>query len=76
MRNWLKVNAEAVFKSEWIGSRKFRYPEIALEIGIQGCIYVKLIIDEKGNITNIKLRGPDKNLEKEARVGSLKNYLK
>ena len=47
--------------------RTFRYPEIAQEMGIQGRVYVQFIIDEKGNITNIQLRGPDKNLEKEAR---------
>ena len=47
--------------------RKFRYPEIAQEMGIQGRVYMQFIIDEKGNITNIQLRGPDKNLEKEAR---------
>ncbi len=46
--------------------RTFRYPEIAQEMGIQGRVYVQFIIDEKGNITNIQLRGPDKNLEKEA----------
>ena len=47
--------------------RTFRYPEIAQEMRIQGRVYVQFIIDEKGNITNIQLRGPDKNLEKEAR---------
>jgi len=36
-------------------------------MGIQGRVYVQFIIDEKGNITNIQLLGPDKNLEKEAR---------
>ena len=44
----------------------FRYPEIAQEMGIQGRVYVNFIISKDGNITNIRMRGPDKNLEKEA----------
>ena len=43
-----------------------RYPEIAQEMGIQGRVYVNFIISKNGNITNIRMRGPDKNLEKEA----------
>ena len=44
----------------------FRYPEIAQEMGIQGRVYVNFIISKDGSITNIRMRGPDKNLEKEA----------
>ena len=44
----------------------FRYPEIAQEMGIQGRVYVNFIIAKDGNITNIQMRGPDNNLEKEA----------
>ena len=44
----------------------FRYPEIAMEMGIQGKVFVNFIIDKDGSITNIQMRGPDKNLEKEA----------
>jgi protein TonB len=44
----------------------FRYPEIAQEMGIQGRVYVNFIIAKDGSITNIRMRGPDKNLEKEA----------
>lgn len=47
--------------------RTFRYPEIAQEMGIQGRVYVSFVIDENGNITKIQVRGPDKNLEGEAR---------
>ena len=47
--------------------RTFRYPEIAQEMGIQGRVYVSFVIDEHGNITKIQVRGPDKNLEGEAR---------
>ncbi|MDA0792656.1 MAG: energy transducer TonB [Bacteroidetes bacterium] len=46
--------------------KNFRYPEIAQEMGIQGRVYVNFIIDKDGSITNIRMRGPDQNLEKEA----------
>lgn len=47
--------------------RNFRYPEIAQEMGIQGRVFVNFIISEDGSITNIRMRGPDKNLEGEAK---------
>jgi protein TonB len=46
--------------------KNFRYPEIAQEMGIQGRVYINFIISKDGSITNIRMRGPDKNLEKEA----------
>ena len=46
--------------------KNFRYPEIAQEMGIQGRVYVNFIISKDGSISNIRMRGPDKNLEKEA----------
>ena len=46
--------------------RNFRYPEIAQEMGIQGRVYVNFIISKDWSISNIRMRGPDKNLEKEA----------
>ena len=46
--------------------KNFRYPDIAQEMGIQGRVYVNFIISKDGSITNIRMRGPDKNLEKEA----------
>jgi len=46
--------------------KNFRYPEIAQEMGIQGRVYVNFIIAKDGRITNIRMRGPDKNLENEA----------
>ena len=52
--------------------KNFRYPEIAQEMGIQGRVYVNFIIAKDGQITNIRMRGPDKNLENEAeRIVSL-----
>ena len=47
--------------------KTFRYPEIAQEMGIQGRVYVSFVIDQTGNIIRIQVRGPDKNLENEAR---------
>ena len=46
--------------------RNFRYPEIAQEMGIQGRVFVSFIISKDGTISNIRKRGPDKNLEREA----------
>ena len=55
--------------------KNFRYPEIAQEMGIQGRVYVNFIIAKDGSIGNIRMRGPDKNLEKEAAriIGKLPN---
>ena len=46
--------------------KNFRCPEIAQEMGIQGRVYVNFVIGKDGNISNIRMRGPDKNLENEA----------
>lgn len=46
--------------------KNFRYPETAREMGIHGKVHVQFLIDEKGRITNVRTRGPDKLLEKEA----------
>ena len=46
--------------------KNFRYPDIAQAMGIQGRVYVNFIISKDGSITNIRMRGPDKNLENEA----------
>ncbi|WP_430906676.1 energy transducer TonB [Maribacter sp. 2-571] len=47
-------------------SKNFRYPEIAQEMGVQGRVSVMFVIQKDGSIGNIRMRGPDKNLEKEA----------
>ena len=44
----------------------FRYPEIAQEMGIQGRVSVLFTIQKDGSIGNIRMRGPDRNLEVEA----------
>ena len=46
--------------------KNFRYPDIAQEMGIQGRVYVSFIINKDGTIGSVRMRGPDKNLEKEA----------
>lgn len=47
-------------------NKNFRYPEIAQEMGIQGRVSVTFVVDTDGSITNVRMRGPDKSLEKEA----------
>ena len=53
--------------------KNFRYPEVAQELGIQGKVYVQFTIQKDGSIGNVRMRGPDKNLEKEAQriIGKL-----
>lgn len=46
--------------------KNFQYPEIAQEMGVEGRVYVLFEIQKDGSIGNIKMRGPDKNLEKDA----------
>ncbi len=47
-------------------SKNFRYPEISQEMGVQGRVNVMFTIQKDGSIGNVRLRGPDKNLEAEA----------
>jgi len=46
--------------------KNFRCPEIAQEMGVQGRVSVMFVIQKDGSIGNIRMRGPDKNLEAEA----------
>lgn len=46
--------------------KNFQYPEAAQEMQIGGKVFVLFAIDKNGYITDIKSRGPDKILEKEA----------
>lgn len=46
--------------------KNFRYPEIAQEMGVQGRVSVMFTIQKDGSIGNVRMRGPDKNLEAEA----------
>ncbi len=47
--------------------KNFQYPEIAQEMGVQGRVSVMFTIQKDGSIGNIRMRGPDKNLEAEAK---------
>lgn len=47
--------------------KNFKYPPVALEMGIHGKVYVMFTIDKDGSITRIKTRGPDQLLEEEAK---------
>ncbi|KJD32078.1 energy transducer TonB [Tamlana nanhaiensis] len=46
--------------------KNFNYPDVALQLGIQGRVSVVFVIDSQGKTTKIRSRGPDKLLEKEA----------
>ncbi len=44
----------------------FRYPELAVQMGLQGRVSIGFIIEKDGSIGNIRMRGPHKILEEEA----------
>ncbi len=46
--------------------KHFQYPPIAAEMAIQGRVYVQFVINTDGYVTDIRSRGPDILLEKEA----------
>lgn len=47
-------------------NKQFQYPAVALELGITGRVFVQFLIDSKGNVGSIRMRGPDRSLENEA----------
>ncbi len=48
-------------------SDNMKYPEIALDNGVQGKVYVSFVVEKDGKATNVKiLRGVDPALDKEA----------
>ncbi|NJB70854.1 protein TonB [Saonia flava] len=53
--------------------KNFRYPEPAQEMGIQGRVSTMFVIQKDGSISDIRFRGPDPLLEKEAQriIGKL-----
>ena len=63
-----KADAKACFQTKMMAHVKehFKYPQEALELGVQGRVSVMFFIDETGCVTGIRSRGPDRNLEKEA----------
>ncbi len=46
--------------------KNFRYPELEQEMNIQGKVNIMFEIQKDGSIGNIRMRGPNKNLENEA----------
>lgn len=46
--------------------KNFKYPDQAIELGLNGKVYVLFVVDSKGNVANIRTRGPHKILENEA----------
>ena len=46
--------------------KNFKYPPAALDMGITGKVFVQFVIDSQGRVTEIRQRGPDRLLEKEA----------
>lgn len=46
--------------------KNFSYPPDAIDLQIQGRVYVMFTIDENGRVIDLKLRGPDHRLEAEA----------
>jgi protein TonB len=47
-------------------SKNFNYPEKALDLEMQGKVFVLFVIDKTGRVSKIRSRGPDKILENEA----------
>ena len=47
-------------------AKNYKYPEAAMELGINGKVFVMFVINSEGYVSNIRTRGPDKILEKEA----------
>lgn len=66
----IKIKAEQIAcfqkKIQEHVAKEFKYPEVALEMGIQGRVYVQFAINNMGYISDIRVRGTDKNLENEA----------
>jgi protein TonB len=46
--------------------KNFMYPKTAEELGIEGRVFVQFVISSDGSINQIRTRGPDPSLEKEA----------
>jgi len=47
--------------------RNFNYPEVAMDLGIQGRVNVSFTINEYGTVSHLQFRGPSPVLEKEAK---------
>ncbi len=63
---FFRSNDPAEFLKRWVYSY-LRYPQEAVEEGVQGRVLVDFVIDEKGKVGNVKVaRGVDPRLDAEA----------
>ena len=46
--------------------KNFRYPDIAQQMGLEGRVDVLFVVDKKGHVVDLKMRGPHQILEDEA----------
>lgn len=64
---------EAVFPGGMAAMQKFlaenvKYPEVSMEMGDQGKVFVEFVVDRDGSITQVKvLRGVSREIDTEAR---------
>ena len=64
--SFLGSNDPRVFLEKWV-YQYLRYPQEAVNSGIQGRVLVDFVIDENGKVTNVKvLKGVDELLDAEA----------
>ena len=64
------VEEEANFIGGSVGAwmnKNIKYPQSAIEMGIQGKVYIAFVVETDGSITDIKIeRGVDSDLDREA----------
>lgn len=47
--------------------KKIKYPQVAIDNGVQGKVYLKFVVEKDGSVGDVQLlRGVDKSLDKEA----------
>lgn len=57
---------ERTFLQKWV-YQYLKYPEEAVQMGVQGVVTVEFIVDTEGHVTNVKVvNGVDEDLDKEA----------
>ncbi|MFD0863852.1 TonB family protein [Sungkyunkwania multivorans] len=64
-------------KMEAFVQANLQYPEPAIKAGIQGKVYIQFVIGKEGEIAILRVRGPVKDLEEEAKriIGSLPKFV-
>jgi TonB family protein len=57
---------ERNFLEEWVYVY-LRYPQVAMDMGIQGIVNVEFVVEADGTVTNVKVtRSVDEDLDREA----------